>query len=238
MIKIRTIRSCKLRIGVHYSFMRVVYNLLCEFSEIKEIVDILFAEFAELLNRELAQIANDRANPITEKMKATDSRIDEIVTCIRALIKIGLHSPDPAIAEAAKILKHRLKVFGYITNQSYAAESTTVQVLVKDLKTTYQTESALVGLTNWVNELDQAEQLFTTLSADRNASTARRPKGIVRIIRHDLEELYRRMLILIEADVIRNGDAKTAEFIRRLNKDIKSYNESLHHHKKELRIEN
>jgi hypothetical protein len=231
---IQSILFSKLRNEAHYQFLLVVYNLFVSFTAVKAIIPtVIFDKFVELLSKERNAIDVERASPLTEQLKASDSRIDSIITSIRLLVEVGLRSSDAIKVAAAKTLHKRMEDFGDIRDKPYEEESTAVQILTFDLRGKYKGESATVGIGDLLNELLQEEELFTGLFAQRNAE-ADRPKANTRTIRHDIEGVYRNMLVMIENDILVNGPAKTAEFSFQLNKQIKYFNEHSHHAPKSI----
>jgi hypothetical protein len=136
-----------------------------------------------------------------------------------------MHHFDPVKVAAARAIDSRLHDFGDIRDKPYAEESTSVQILVQELKITFKNEIDILGLLDWVNDLDAAEQAFTALFNQRNTELADRVMGDIPKLRHQMEGLYRNMNDRIVAEVISNGDATCGEFIKQLNEQITHYNE-------------
>jgi hypothetical protein len=170
-------------------------------------------------------IASSHSSLLTEQLEETDQRIDRDLTGINAVIFSFLHHFDPVKVAAAKAIEKRLNDFGDIRSKPYSEESTAVQLLVQVLFVEFKDEILLLGLSDWVVDLDAAEKIFTALFDQRNTELADRIKGDIPELRHMMEELYHKMNDRVMADVVTNGDAKCGEFIKQVNEQITHYNE-------------
>ncbi|MDR3266464.1 MAG: DUF6261 family protein [Tannerella sp.] len=222
---IHLIRFSRLRAEAHYQFLLVFINLVDSFNAVRDLVAILINDFKELLAQEELAIDFERKSPLTKKLGEADRRIDKALIGMRAIINANLYSNDTAEVEAAQVLDERFRTFGNIRQKPYEEESTAVQIFAKELQQKYSKEVIILKLTNWVNEIHAAEQLFTQLFVERNAELAGRPKENLREIRRNIEDGYYKMVALIEADAIANGNIKSSDFILQVNEQIKYFNE-------------
>ncbi|MDR3267962.1 MAG: DUF6261 family protein [Tannerella sp.] len=233
---INSVRFSRLRAEAHYQFLLVFINLVDTFHAVRDLVAILIDRFRELLAREEFAIDFERKSPITKKLGDADHRIDKALTGMRSIINANLYSSNTAEVDAAQVLEVRFHTFGNIRQKPYEEESTAVQILVRELQQKYVQEVVTLGLVNWLNELGSAEQLFTQLFVERNAELANRPKESLREIRREIEDVYSKMIALVEADAIAHGNVNSSDFILQLNGQVKYFNEHEAHNptRKEL----
>ncbi|MDR1456426.1 MAG: DUF6261 family protein [Tannerella sp.] len=222
----------RLRNEAHYEFFVVFGNLLIKFPSVMALISMFYQRFLQLLERESWLVDSGKKSPLTEKLADADRRIDRDISSIRDIIRAALNHFDQSVAEAAKQLFIHLKKFGSIRDKPYEEESAAVQLLVRDLRTTFATQAQAVGIAPWVDELESAEAEFTTLFEQRNTEAADRPQDSMKDVRREMEDLYRKMTGSIQNDLNVNGDATCGEFTVQLNEEIKYFNEHTHHRTK------
>ena len=144
---IKKIRLSHLRNEAHYELFAVFHSLLDRFPAVKQLVNSLYATFAELLDREKQFVDAAKESLLTAKLVEADRRVDRDVSAMRHIIRAAKNHFDPATVEAARQLFGRLKDFGYVCTKSYEEESAAVQVLVGDLQTAFAPQAQAVGLT-------------------------------------------------------------------------------------------
>jgi hypothetical protein len=233
-MKILTISSSHLRSEAHYQFYLLLQKLYGNHPNVAAIVDYWMAKFDEYLLLEGTLVDAVKGSKYTEKIAEADSRIDRDIVGINSIIESGLHHYDPIIVEAAKVLAIRMKSFrGEIEKKAYEEESAAVKILVKDFKGVYAEQVNIVGLENWVIELDEAQVVFENLFIQRNKELAGRPKEKLITVRREIDSIYRNMVSLITAYTLLNGEESTAEFIEELNREITYFNEHSHHRQKQ-----
>jgi hypothetical protein len=234
MFKIKVINFSKLRNEAHYEFLVIVLNLLLRFPSVLGLIQSFFQKFEELLEQERHLVDADKKSPLTEKLAEADKRIDRDIAGIRNAIKSALNHFDIAIVNAAKVLNIRLKAFGKIKDKPYEEESAAVQVLVDDLKTRFAAQVQIVGLNQWVLELEQAENEFIAIFNERNTEIVNRPQEKFAAIRKEIESAYKNIITAIQNNlniIIGGGpgDPSVIEFAKELNEQIKYAGEHAHH---------
>ncbi|MDR3308670.1 MAG: DUF6261 family protein [Tannerella sp.] len=225
---IKLIAFSLLRNEEHHSFMVAFRQLITTFKDVNELLTLFLAPFDELVLLEQELMDASRKSNLTEHIVEVDERLDRDLVGLKSAVFTALHHFDPTHVAAAKILENYLKPFGSIGSKSYKAESAAVQKLVFDMLNTYAPQVTILGLGEWIEEINLAEVEFTTTYAERNAEQADRPQAEIRDVRRDMEGYYFKMTNVAEADVNLNGPAKCGEFIRQLNNQIDDYNAGLY----------
>ncbi|MDR3328854.1 MAG: DUF6261 family protein, partial [Prevotellaceae bacterium] len=233
MLKINAILFHYQRNEAHLEFLLEFRKLLDKFPEARAQVEPLCGAFDPLLALEQKLVDAARASSFTQLLAEADHRIDRDVAAIKAAIASALHHFDPTVAEAARALHDRLKVFGNIRAKAYEEESAAVQQLLHDLQGQLAQQVRLVvGLQAWVQELATAEAEFVSLFERRNTELADRPQENLRSVRRQVEEVYHKITACLDTDLILHGEERCGELARQLNEEVKYFNEHNHQHRK------
>jgi hypothetical protein len=170
------------------------------------------------------------SSPYTKLIADADRRRDKAVAGITLTVNAALRHVNPDIVEAARRIELLLKAFrSTIENKPYEEESSAVQILISDLMSTYADEVKTLNLQEWIDELSAAQMTFDSLFEQRNDEWAARPQENLRAVRKKVNEYYREMITLIEAYGKLNGYDVTGEFILKLNREVKYFNDHIHH---------
>jgi hypothetical protein len=233
MNKIKLVHILRFRNETHYEFLVVYGNLLDQYPEVKELLPPeLYEAFTTLLRLEGILVDAMRKSNYTQKIADADHRVDGDIASLREIITAATRHFNPPVAEAAKILLNRLQSFGDISKKSYEAETAAVNLLIADLKSGhYEKEVALVGIDQWVLELEAAEKEFEELLAKRNAETAEKPQQRLKDVRREIDGKYDRMNDIIDANAILKAGVYD-HFIARLNAEITYFNDHANRHAK------
>jgi hypothetical protein len=233
MFKIKLINFSRLRNEAHYEFLVIVLDLLLRFPSLIGLIQSFLQKFRELLEQEKHLVDADKKSPLTEKLTVADKRVDKDIAGIKNAIKSALNHFDPAVVDAAKVLNVRMKVFGNIKDKPYEEESAAVQVLIDDFKNRFAAQVQIVGLNQWVLELEQAENEFIAIFNERNTEIINRPQEKFIILRKEIEGVYKKIITAIQNNLnIIDGpgpDPSAIEFAKELNEQIKYANEHAHH---------
>ncbi|MDR1454142.1 MAG: DUF6261 family protein [Tannerella sp.] len=219
----------RFRNEAHYEFMFNVVELMTRFPAIETLVVICLEELNRLLPVEKAMLDRQRKSALTLRLEEADQRVDRTIVGINNLVRGMLHHPSPDIAELARQLDIRMKDFGRIVQKAYEEEAAAVQELIDLLTGPFSQHVATLGLTVWVETLQQAEAEFVQLYRERNTELANRPEGPMRDLRKLVDVQYHAAVRRVEAYIDLNGGQDCMEFVRELNDNIKYFNEHTHH---------
>jgi hypothetical protein len=232
-MKIIKLHLEKLRNEAHYQSLLLTKKSIDGDQLIASIVVQSYPQFNDLLDLEGTLVDMVRASEHTGELAGTDRRIDRDIVGLNSAIHSALHHFNPETVKAAGALEVRMKGFhGEIEKKSYEEESAAVKILVKDLKTTYEEQVALLGLDSWVTEIAAAQDEFERIFLLRNDELAARPREKLADVRKEINAVYRKMVTLIDAYTVLNGESSTEAFVSRLNGEIVYFNEHTHHHAK------
>jgi hypothetical protein len=114
-------------------------------------------------------------NPLTVEIKELDQQRDEIFKGIHNLLIANTSHFTPAVRDAAHLLQKDLKKYNStVAIENYNSETTDLKNIINDWrnKTELQNAAALLGLLDWMTELERLNQLFNSKYIDRNSSYA------------------------------------------------------------------
>jgi hypothetical protein len=233
MLKIKTILFHYMRNEAHLEFQVVFIDLLDKFPAVKALVATFYDTCYGLLGQAKKLVDAARKSSTTQKLIDADRRVDRDVVTVGAAIRAALNHFEPAVADAARVLYDRLKVFGDIKTKAYKEESAAVQLLLSEFTGALAPQVALVvGLDAWLAELTEAEAEFMALFALRNTELADRPHENLRDVYRQFEVEYGKATTCLNTDLILHGEATCGDFVRQLNEQIKYFNEHNHQRSK------
>lgn len=107
----------------------------------------------------------DRGNPVTEEILALDSRRDDAITGLSALVNAHTYHFNPSFRNPANLLQANLKLYGGgIARDNYMSETATISSIVGDWRNKSELQPAIAALQlgDWLTELEQANTAFNT----------------------------------------------------------------------------
>jgi hypothetical protein len=105
----------------------------------------------------------------------------------------------------------------------YTAETAAVYNIVQDFEGKYSAEIALVGLTQWVVELKNANETVSSLMGDRYDETLAKPDLVMRDVRLKIYAEYNIIVKRINAAIVIEGEDNFRDFVTAFNLVIKRY---------------
>ena len=230
MKKIKSIYFNSLRNDAHYEYFMRYRGMVDASVAIQSVVAGLYPAFIARLDAEGKLLNEMHKSDYTKQIAETDQNIDRCLVGMNAVITAALHQLTPEVVAAAESLRNRMKAFGNIARKSYEEELATVTLLLGDLiSAEYIAKTSLVGLTDWVNELNAAKNKFQQLLLSRYEESAGKPEGRMTDARRETEAAYRPMVDRINAAAIMSDEPAPLEaFIEELNAIIIYFNDHTH----------
>lgn len=192
-------------------------NVQAEYDTLKASHDQLVI----LLNPELG-------NSLTEQLELQDQQRDQAITGIAALIKAYTYYFDPVLKAQATKLSFAVDKFGSgIARQSYQSETATIKSLISDLKSDAELTAAYTALQlgTWIDELEQANNSFSSLYLQRVTDISNNPLESVKEKRLAMSTEYYALRDMLTAyHTIHKGAAPFSTTVNQLNELINQYN--------------
>jgi hypothetical protein len=160
-----------------------------------------------LLNKADRLLLILRKSALTEDLKNIDKERNALFRGLFEGVK-ALRSLPPGNEKKAAAEQLFILLSGYKNNileGSYSEESGAIYNLLQDLHGTYAAPISLLALTPWVDLLDDAEQRFQTVYAERTQENVSKPKEHLKVVRAEADTLYRGILDRIYTQLLGSG---------------------------------
>ena len=143
---------------------------------------------------------------------------------------LGLQrNPNEAKRQAARLLKLNFDTYSPDRGQEYMKETELIEQMTTEIHDNANLTAAieLLGLSDYLTDLEQKNQAFATLMSSRTASTEGNVKGAVAAARGDLEEKYQIFRQMLNVASIYEGDTDYRSFILSANAEIEHFRQIL-----------
>jgi hypothetical protein len=155
---------------------------------------------------------------LTAKIEKQDGVRDSIFRGFVDAVKSDTRHFDPAKRESANKIDGLLKHYGNIAARSIDQETAAIDDLIRELQTGANAPSVQVlGLDDWLTQLQVENDTLKTLMQQRYAETADRPAVRMKTTRKATDAAFRAILNQIDALALVNGAANYTAFINALN---------------------
>jgi hypothetical protein len=152
----------------------------------------LFADEDEALKKIL------KSN-FTRLIHDADVERDTVFSGLAEANRTALKHFKPAIREAAIRLQIIFDTYGNVAQKSIDAETSAVQNLLGELTRNHAADMTTVGLNEWAEELRRLNEKVWELTVERDEETSAGTTVVLRRVRLEMDEIYRRMITRIEA---------------------------------------
>ncbi len=190
-------------------------------------IDALFATFLALYADADEALEIIRKSPITEQLADADSRRDGIFRGFADAVKSALNHFNPAKREAAKRLHVTFDHYGNIARKPYDEETASIYNFIQDMNGANAAEIDILGLNDWVVQLEVDNKAFAALMKNRDAEGAGKTELRMKDVRTEADRCYRDILDRFDALVIVNGKDKYAPLMKELGVVVNRYNNKI-----------
>jgi len=226
-MKILNFALSRLHHDEHFQFQTSLKNLLLTFSLLTMKLGMVFTNFQQLVDNEGIALDKVLKSTFTKQMEIADNRRDETFRGLCDAVKSGLKHFRADVRQAAERLQVLLDRYGNLAVKPDDGETGSLIALINDLNTTYAADVALVGLNDWVAELNANNQAFDNLKNSRYTEETKRTQLIMKQERAKVDTVYHQMTDLINAYMLVEGEAAYADFVNELNRRIISHSNTL-----------
>lgn len=225
-MKIKKIDLNRLRNEEHFQF-HTDFNALTESNTPSALgIEAGFAAYQPLYNDESEALDLIRRSAVTADISAADALRDRTFRGLRDTVKSAtshfLVEKQQAALHILVVLDH----YGDLARKSYDEETAAIGSLIGDLAE-LAADVTLLGLTDWVAELQANNQAFDTLKKTRYTEAAGKTQLRMKQVRRQVDDAYNSITERIDALVIVNGAEAYTTYINELNERIESYSKVL-----------
>lgn len=222
----KKIELSRLQNAEHLSLMNDVLALLNEANI--EVLNPLKTQLSEGVKKAEAAQVQIRKSEHTEGLVALDEIRDKLYRGLVLRVQSEELSKLNANQEAAKKIALIINTYGNFVQHNYQKETTEIQNFIADLKSADYTPSVQkIGLTEWVNWLEEANNAFHSRYMERRDEYAAQPVYDVKNIRKELDGTFRKIQETANALAILQTSDALKTFIAKVNVSIGKWKELL-----------
>jgi hypothetical protein len=229
-MKISKIDFRNLRNDAHFQFHTEFRDLVAKNGAEALKVKPQYDAYLPLYDREDEALKKIVKNEFTAKIHEADKARDEIYVGMTEMNAAALKHFSPEIRDAAGRLKIVFDTYGNVASKPLNEETSAIYNILQELQGKYAADVSVVGILQWVAELEVRNKAFENLVKERFDETAARTDIVLREARGKLDEAYRTIAERIDALAVVEGVAAYEQFIKTLNAVVAKYAVKHHRH--------
>ena len=185
-------------------------------------IDTQFANYLLKYKEEDEALVYIRKSSQTDLLNEADSYRDRIFRGLCDTNRAALNHFIPEKAEAARKLNIVFDTYGNITVEAYDEETAKINSLIKELRENHANEINLLALTEWVDELENANNKFVDIKNERYTEESSKTSLRMKKVRTEIDAQYKELVNRINAQILLNGDTNYKDFVTALNQRIEN----------------
>jgi hypothetical protein len=167
---------------------------------------------------------------LTQQIVEADKARDDTYIGMVEIAGAYLRHHDPETREAARRLKIVFDTYGNVAKKPVKEQTAATVNILQELQGKYAADCATVKISDWVTRLAIDNEALNKLMSDRFDEAAAKTHILIKDARKQVDEAYRNICLLIEANILREGMANYETFVGTLNAVIAKYAVKHHRH--------
>jgi hypothetical protein len=221
--------------AAHYAFCSKVRTELGNADAVvTTALGALVTDFNTCYNKEDAIMEWVRKSALTEQIAEADKRMDSALIGLSERIRSDMHNPSANIAAAAERVHLMLKNYGRIYNKPYIEQIGDMQAILEQLQGPHAPDVITLNIAAWVMELQLSFTLFQNLLDQRGAQQLKKPDYTFQVIRRQIEDVYHKIVRIIDAGALIGTPEPFDAFINKLNPEIELLNREYHRARRDI----
>jgi hypothetical protein len=163
---------------------------------------------------------SDKTKLIDAANKKRDNTFRGLSGAVKALLNHFNEEKRYAAVQLQIVFDH----YGNVTRLPNDEQTASIYNMLQELKGSYAAQVYLLGLNEWVEELEKDNNTFQALVAERNSEESSRSNIRLSEVRKECDALYRKIVERLEALMLIYGDEPYSAFVVEWNNVIKHYN--------------
>jgi hypothetical protein len=233
-MEIKNINSQHLSHALHLQFVSETKELITKFNPSALKIVSQYNDFCTKIEKEDLCYKVIRKSDLSEAKEDADQSRDAVIAGVNDAVRTAVRHFDPAVSEAAKRLKIVLDAYSTpkpLIRLPYDAETVSVANLLQEFEGKYHADVQSTGLTAWVAELHARNDKFDRLAKASNEQQAAKPPFRMKDARNETDDAYRKIVLVINALTVMEGETAYAPFVTELNELIKHYSDLIAQHR-------
>jgi len=208
-----------------FQFFTEFRDLVNKYSPVTLDVVELYILFAECYGNADAALDVIRKSLETALMDEADQKRDHTFRGFIDATKSARNHFDPEKQTAANELLILLDHFGNLAERAPNEETAAIYNFLQELRGTYAPQIAILGLADWITELEDKNLAYEELVKKRNVVVTSRTNLRMVEVRKQTQTVYRSIIERIEALTVVTDESQYAAFVTELNGFIKRYSD-------------
>jgi hypothetical protein len=222
MLEIEKARATQLRNEEWFQYVTEIKRLV-EAEGIETQLSAEWNKFVELYKNADLVLEYIRKSSYTAEIEECDNQRDIIFSGFRDIVK-GMQSHFDAQRQKAAInLMLVFNQYGNISQKGYRDETASIYNFLQEMRGKFSEYVTILGLSEWVDNLENYNIKFGNLILERNEEKSRKPKFNMREIRKELDICYGNITRCLEVATILNSSDSLTSLINKLNSNSGSY---------------
>jgi len=226
-MKVDSLHLNNQRNAAHYQFQTDFNQAVIRFTPQALCIVEAFEAFQLLYQDEGVALVSISKSAATDQLGNADHYRDGTFRGMSDTVSSKLNHFSAAIRDAAKRVMVILDGYGNLAPKPNDEESGLISGLIADLRTKLPADVTLLGIEDWIAELERQNNVFVALQASRNSEEASRTELRMKQVRIEVDAAYRKIVERINALIVVNGEAPYTEFVKEINVRIARANDAI-----------
>ena len=226
-MKVKSIKLKRLRNAEHYQFHSEFNDLVVAATPGSLNISNLFAAFQQYLQDEGIAMNVIQKSEYTDDLVEADNERDSIFRGFYDLVKSGTNHFSPVIKAASERIMFVLEDAGNLNAMPFNEQTAMTSTLIEKLRTEHAEDLVTTNSVAWMDELEIKNNAFEDLAKTRYSHEAGKPNLRMKEVRLEVDAIFRKIVQLINALILVNGEADYAGFVSELNERIDKFNLTL-----------
>ena len=222
-MKIERMHLNNLRNDEHFQFNTEFRDAINRFGANNLNIESQYDVFLTLYDQEDIALKKIMKSAITVEIQTADKRRDQTYRGMADVLKAALNHFNFSVREAAKRLKIVFDTYGNLAKKPLNEQTSGIYNILQDLNGKYYSDASEVGIIEWMNELQAANEEFDNLMKSRYEESAMKTDLVLKQVRLQIDSAFRDIAERIAALVIIEGADNYVEFIKYINVVIVKY---------------
>lgn len=216
-----------LRNEEHLQFQSEIKTLIEQYDAAKLGIEPQFRQFMEQYTNEVNAINVITKSATSDQLVQVDNERDEIFRGLSDTVKANLNHRNPAKRDAATRLKVLFDFYGNVARKPYNEETTAIVKIVSELNGKYGADSEVIGLKEWIADLESKNNEFDALMKIRFTEGATKLDVAMKSTRVEIDSINREIATMLDALMLVNGSQAYEPFVREYNARVEKYEQTL-----------
>ena len=223
MKEISDINIQRMNNGAHFTFVSNILARAEADTAVKEKASELVSNFKAAVTAEDEALKISQKSLLTDDIAKGDNDRDALYAGYKKAVEGFLAMPVADMAQAAKVLSQHIKDYKINTAGQLDKETGLLVNFITDLEGKFSAQVITLGLTPFVTNLKEANELVRTLTLQRTNEKMGITVGALKTARTASDDAYRALVKMVNALALVFGEKDYTSFIDYVNTEITHY---------------